>query len=244
MINLIGLSGYISSGKSTVGQIIRYLTSLNTHISFREWEKDWQYERCGEWEIKGFSVKLKQIASILTGIPTEKFEDQEFKKKELGKEWWTATDTTPYGHPGTLVRKMTVRKFLQELGTGAIRDNLHSNTWVNALFADYTTTCTTGGSNSARHTETDEENPPNWIITDCRFLNEARAIKDKGGIVVRINRPEVNIGEFDAHIFSNRHVSEIGLNNWAFDYIINNDSDVEALIKYVKQMLLNYEVIH
>lgn len=32
-------------------------------------------------------------------------------------------------------------------------------------------------------------NPPNWIITDVRFPNEAKVIKDKGGILIRVNRP-------------------------------------------------------
>ena len=29
---------------------------------------------------------------------------------------------------------------------------------------------------------------PNWIITDCRFPNEAKAIKDRDGISIRVNR--------------------------------------------------------
>lgn len=32
-------------------------------------------------------------------------------------------------------------------------------------------------------------NMPNWIITDVRFPNEAQAIKDRGGVLIRVNRP-------------------------------------------------------
>jgi dephospho-CoA kinase len=67
MKNLIGISGKIGSGKDTVAAIIQELYP--------------------QYEVKKFAGKLKDIASILTGIPVEKFEDQEFKKTDLGKEW-------------------------------------------------------------------------------------------------------------------------------------------------------------
>ena len=47
---------------------------------------------------------------------------------------------------------------------------------------------------------------PNWIITDVRFPNEAKAIKDKGGILIRVNRDnwKPKAGEIiDMKIFSN-----------------------------------------
>lgn len=99
---IIGINGYINSGKDTVGKIIQYLTDETWHNkkyledkSFEAWTKKEKhqsgYEIGGEdiylimnldgWEIKKFAGKLKQIASLLTGISTEKFEDQEFKKK-------------------------------------------------------------------------------------------------------------------------------------------------------------------
>lgn len=62
---------------------------------------------------------------------------------------------------------------------------------------------------------------PNWIITDTRFINEAIAIKNAGGIVIRIDRPGVKP--------INNHSSEIELDNWNFDYKIANVSDLIAL---------------
>jgi hypothetical protein len=176
---IIGISGYSGSGKDLVGTIIQEI-SLN------------------KWHVKKWAGKLKTIASILTGIPIEKFEDQEFKKTDLGPEW-----------------NMTVRDFLQKLGTDAVRDGLHKNTWVNATLVDYTPDA-------------------NWIITDTRFPNEAEAIKKAGGIVVRINRPGVQP--------INPHPSETSLDDWEFDAVINNDGDVADIVHKVGLLLYKHNI--
>lgn len=79
-MSIIAISGKIGSGKSTVGEIIQGLMITNNNE---------------EWELKLFAGKLKQIASLLTGIPVEKFEDQEFKKKtfkQLVEEGYISQD--------------------------------------------------------------------------------------------------------------------------------------------------------
>ena len=197
---IIGISGYSGSGKDLVGTIIQEI-SLN------------------KWNIKKWAGKLKTIASILTGIPVENFEDQEFKKTLLGPEWGTVKDIPLNGVPvfadiqfNSLI---TVRDFLQKLGTDAIRDNLHENTWVNATLADYTT-------------------ESNWIITDTRFPNEAEAIKKAGGIVIRINRPGVQP--------INPHPSETSLDDWEFDAVINNDGDVSDIVHKVGLLLYRHNI--
>ncbi len=115
---------------------------------------------------------------------------------------------------------MTVREFLQKLGTEGLRNNLHGNVWVNALFADYK------APESSRY---DIKGLPNWIITDVRFPNEAQAIKDKGGIVVRIDRP-------DNPTSPSNHSSEVALDNWDFDMNIVNES-LEGLVETAKLIL-------
>jgi hypothetical protein len=108
---------------------------------------------------------------------------------------------------------LTPRKILQLLGTEAGREIIHPNIWVNSLFADYTT-------------------DSNWIITDVRFPNEAQAIKDRGGIIIRIERPG---GE--SHC-GGAHASETALDDYDFDIVINNDGTIEELIDKVKQLNL------
>jgi hypothetical protein len=159
-------------------------------------------------EIKKFADKLKDIVCLLIGCTREQLEDREFKEKELGEEWdqyegdalykqYTGSrngfDELLFNSKGNFkpvienpimiaeelrfryiaqigdTFKLTPRKLLQLLGTECGREIIHPQIWVNALFADY---------------EKDSE----WIVTDVRFPNEAQAIKDKGGIVIRVNR--------------------------------------------------------
>lgn len=217
MVNLIGISGKIESGKDTVGKIIQLLTDESvTESEIIEIVKgEILYNNIqSNWKIKKFADKLKQIVSLLTGIPVEDLEKQEIKERVLGEEWerWynyhykLKTDKNPKGRLDSYcsnqieverqhdlinntisghsfaVEKLTVRKFLQEVGTEAMRDVIHPNIWINALFADYK------GTPKYAHNFPPEQIFPNWIITDVRFLNELQAIKERGGITIRVNK--------------------------------------------------------
>ena len=234
---IIGINGYAGSGKDTVGTIIQYLkakpqnTSLEDVLDF-PLTHQWWLEDMSTWEIKKWAGKLKAIASMLTGISQEKFEDQEFKKTNLGPEWNKTVRIFGEYYDGhvedwTDVEKpMSVRDFLQKLGTDAIRDGLHTNAWVNALMSDY-----------KKIDYNDDEQPehPNWIITDTRFPNEAQAIKDAGGLVIRVDRPGVKP--------INDHPTEIGLDGWKFDYKIANVSDLKALTGTVEMILIKENLL-
>lgn len=270
---IIGLSGYVGVGKDTVGAIIQYLSCKNVGNTQVEdiledySHHEWWLEEQSEWEIKKFAGKLKEIASLLTGISVKKFEDQEFKRKELGKEWTIERginalkgplgDNAIYNHFNS---PLTVREFLQRLGTDALRNHLHENIWVNALFANYVPVDVEYNGEKVLEgkyhfselnittnydTATTKKNP-NWIITDCRFPNEAIAIKERGGILVRVNRPD-SWNRAIAYVNDNgsafemakesKHSSETGLDNWDFDYVINNNRGIEELTTKVKSIL-------
>ena len=236
---IIGINGYAGSGKDTIGTIIQYLHCHNTgKITLEEAiEKyryhEWWLEDQSGWEIKKWAGKLKTIASLLTGIPEGKFEDQEFKKTNLGKQWstWEPYESNaPWVAEGEKTEiPMTVRDFLQKLGTDACRNGLHTNTWVNALMADYT---------PITHSDRDPGGfvYPNWIITDTRFPNEAQAIKDAGGIIIRVDRPGVKA--------INAHPSETGLDDWEFDHKIWNGSDLLSLMFTVHSILKNHNLFN
>lgn len=275
---MISISGYAGSGKDTVGLIIQYLNSECSKVegdhyrTFEEFVKkrsgnndfnNWYYS---DWKIKRWADKLKVTASIISGIPIHKFEDQEFKKTQLGPEWSSLRQKPGKREDGLFPKNvememvpMTVRELLQKLGTDAVRNGLHDNTWVNALMADYQTIdkgpylhdSSFTNPNAYYHThcrECDKEyigykrqyicescirfgpaNYPDWIITDTRFPNEAAAVKSKNGVLIRVVRPGT--------IPVNSHPSETALDDYPFDFIIDNSGNILDLIEQVRSML-------
>lgn len=279
-INLLALSGKIGSGKNTVAKIIQALTSIHGKNGTRDIKQIMSkiddegygyadyYEYNSDWQQKAFAAKLKQIASILTGIDTAEFEKQEVKDSYLGTEWNIRVETMPCGcdiimkhyHKDgkctnclepTLVeyKQQTCRTLLQRLGTEAIRNQIHSNAWVNALFADYKPSKKEGGFNRVvkdNGIPVDYEYEveyPNWIITDLRFPNEFDAIKSRGGICIRIERYNEDGSDYGWGNSASNHPSETALDNHTFDYTLNNNSTIDDLIIEVKKMLEYYKII-
>jgi hypothetical protein len=212
---IIAISGHMGSGKDTVGRLIQY-ANLDCHVPvslqdivLNQNGAYYYVDSNSRWKIKKFAGKLKEICSLLINQPVSKFENREFKDEELGPEW-------DYLDSGGALNKMTIRKFMQRLGTDACRDVFHPNIWVNALMADYVPYTARGSSY--------EEIEERWIITDCRFINEATEIKKRGGHIIRVNRESPDQQE--------PHASETELDNWDFDYVINNNNNTDYYILY------------
>jgi hypothetical protein len=222
---IIGINGRIGHGKDYVGKMIKYLTLQDLdkfpNYKFEEYIKDFTINE-NDWEIRKFAKALKEVASILTGIPVDDFEKEEVKSSYLGKEWnKVAIDIDEFGkterHNDVTIH-MTVREFLQRLGTDAIRNSVHQNAWVNALMSKYDSS--------------------NWIITDVRFHNEADAIKERGGIMIRV----VKTGE--GSFPKNEHISETALDDYKFDHlIIAAKGDIESMIKQTKEILIKENIL-
>lgn len=245
---VIGISGRLGSGKDTVGEIIQYLTGVDANGKFT---KGLNWSHSSNFEIKKFAGKLKIIGSMLSGVPVEYFEDQDFKKLDMNPEWG-----------------MTYREFLQKLGTEAMRDGLHTNVWVNALFADYkvdikeiTNKSYTKKEDKWVHQWGGKEilsdnqnfsfkkyNYPNWIITDMRFPNEIAAVELREGITIRVVRPETKdyfqLKNRDGSItHATLHPSETALDDAKFDYVIENDGTLEELVEKVRAILIREKII-
>lgn len=109
----------------------------------------------------------------------------------------------------------TNRELLQRFGTEVGR-SISPTLWVDALFTSYS--------------EDDH-----WIIPDVRFPSEAKAIKDRGGIVIRVDRETLS---------HDNHPSETALDDYeGFDYRIDNNSDIEHLIDKVKGIMFQLNLI-
>lgn len=114
---------------------------------------------------------------------------------------------------GPLVRR-TTRNLLQRYGTEAHRDIFGADFWVDAL--DLT------------------HGPEDLIVvTDVRFPNEAHAITQMGGHVVRVEGP---------HVGDDDHASEQPLPDALVDYVLDNtsrDDGMARLRRNVGQLLLD-----
>lgn len=235
-MSIISISGYIGSGKDEVGNIIQYLTHCkDDDTTYEEWQTSIHFSFC-EWEIKKFAYKLKKVSAIILGCDVKDFEDRDFKNKELGPEW--DRYLLPAGIPKYFISleeakayvdkdyhhkivkiAMTPRLFLQIAGTDAMRDIVHKNIWVNALFADY------------------KAIESKWIITDTRFPNELSEAKRRGGFSIWITRPrEEKEGLF-------LHSSETSLDDAKFDYYLDNTGSIEELIEKVRLILRERKII-
>ena len=96
----------------------------------------------------------------------------------------------------------------------------------------------------------------NIVISDCRFPNEIKSIKDAGGMVIRVKRgPEPEW--YDSAISMNR--GQVGNMNWAlskdriaklgihasetawvgtdFDAVLDNDTSIEDLFTKVRGLV-------
>lgn len=111
-----------------------------------------------------------------------------------------AVDT--YGYDEAKARFPEMRRFLQRLGTEFGREQLGENFWVDTALQNWS--------------------PGMFVaITDVRFRNEAKAIKSRGGIVVRVER--------DGIAAPNDHISEHDLDDWDFDLMIDNNGTIGDL---------------
>jgi dephospho-CoA kinase len=265
MSNLIGISGKIKSGKDTIGEMIRYLHFTKMGTDHRQYDNVQQWLNAPNLYSKNFTIKkyadkLKDITCILLGCTREQLEDREFKESVLGEEWWYYYNTDHHGRKTTLYpyaeatkclhrnwynnnrlfAKPTVRSWMQTLGTDCGRNMIHPNMWVNALFADYKSAGEKIGfkSYSDRDIKEGFDKKPNWIITDVRFENEVKAIKDRGGICIRVNRPIARITKLKDH------KSESALDSYQdWDYTINNNGTLEELLEEVKKMCKHFKII-
>lgn len=245
--NLIGISGRIGSGKDTVGIIIQHLLQNQT-----------------DWKVKKFAGKLKDVASLLTGIPVEQFEDQKFKDSYMSSSWSYFKQITEFdgdeGEDAYAFLPMTYRLFLQKLGTEAIRNGLHSNTWVNALFADYYPVAEVynlgldSDSSVLRKGESvNKDKYPNWIITDLRFPNEYEAIESRKGLCIRVEKGSQTAYYSDlptnyspikhAQQGEKLHSSETALDYYYFNYVLNNSGSIDDLVEEVRKMLIHFKLL-
>ena len=119
-------------------------------------------------------------------------------------------------------RELTIRQVMIELGC-KMRE-INPDIWVDNMWKDVELQSQT----SSFHAE-----PPEILITidDIRFPNEYELLKEKGAILIRIERPGVDLID---------DISETSLDNHEFDHVIQNDGTLDDLSHNIIQCYKQY----
>lgn len=106
------------------------------------------------------------------------------------------------------------RVAVQTLGTEWGRDTINQNIWI-------------------ERARIEMESFSDLVISDCRFNNEAEAIREAGGVIVEVVRPNVQqVAE---------HASEKGIDASLIDFTIVNDGTLTDLYRAVDQFLIKHQ---
>jgi cytidylate kinase len=106
-----------------------------------------------------------------------------------------------------------VRRTLQRLGKEVVRDHVGANFWVDTAMQ-----------------RMQAEAAEKWVVTDCRFQNEAKAVVDYGGHVVKIVRPSVQP-------LPGAHSSEAGFDESLIECWLANSRSLDDLEEQVATLV-------
>lgn len=173
-----------------------------------------------------FAATLKDAVSAVFGWDRELLEGRTTESRAWREQidpWWANRLNMP---------NLTPRLVLQRWGTEVARRSWHDDTWIASL------------ENKLNKAHND------IVITDVRFPNEIQAVRNAGGIVIRVVRgpePEwydvavdTNQGTFNhmAQAYPEVHPSEWAWIGTDFDAIIDNNADgLDPLFAQVKRLV-------
>lgn len=80
-INIIAFCGNKGVGKDTSASMMQFLLNTPKIFHFYWIYKHFRFvKNLGKWKITSFAKPLKEVLSIILGVPVEKFEDRDFKE--------------------------------------------------------------------------------------------------------------------------------------------------------------------
>ena len=180
---------------------------------------------------ESFANSLKDAVAQVFGWDRTMLEGRTKQAREWREQvdpWWSERLKMP---------NLTPRWILQYWGTEVCRKAFHDDIWIAAL----------------EHKLLNSRD--NIVISDCRFPNEIKSIKEAGGIVVRVVRgpePEwyqdaVNMNAGDKNmsfaISTERikrlkiHASETAWVGTKFDAVMDNNGTIDDLFAQVKDLI-------
>ncbi len=186
---------------------------------------------------ESFANTLKDAVSAVFGWDRVLLEGRTKQAREWREQvdpWWAERLGMPH---------LTPRWVLQYWGTEVCRKGFHDDIWIASL------------ENKLRNSKDDV------VISDCRFPNEIKSIRDAGGTIIWVKRGELpewydwalsaNQGQtgnmswaLSKHNLekSGIHASETAWVGTKFDAVLENDKTLDELYEQVKHLVQGHLV--
>lgn len=215
MKRLLGICGFIGSGKDTVAE---YLVS--------------QYGFVRE----SYAEPLKDAVAAVFHWPRpwlEGITEEQRAWREQVDPWWSQRLGLPH---------LTPRWVLQQWGTEVCRRSFHDDVWIASMEHKIA------------------QSSHDIVISDCRFPNEIKSIKQQGGIVIWVRRGDLpewyqcawqenstpedeqwlleDAQELMQQRYAHVHASEWAWINSDFDAVIDNNGSLASLYQQVNDLVL------
>ena len=235
---IIGIAGVKGSGKDTVASMINYIFAVGiSKANYAEWIlKQTAYDSLNKDRVLHFADSLKDVLSIIYGIPRDAFDDRTYKDEYYfnlrSRKFVNNLGVRNNAHVITIedlsklnlnewlcsITKSQVyiklRTLLQYFGTNICRNQLGDDIWIKAAMNRIINKAT-----SRRI----------CIVPDVRFDNEANAIKCNSdslyGGVIKVIRDSCE---------KDNHASET--QSFESDFIIENNGTIINLFYKVLQI--------
>jgi hypothetical protein len=160
-----------------------------------------------------FAKSLKDAVSAMFNWDREMLEgngDDSRQWREQPDEFWSKK----FG------KTVTPRWVLQHFGTEVMRQHMHDAIWIDSCLSRY-------------------DGQPT-VISDTRFQNELKTIKENKGQIILVKRGELPTREQMQD--KGAHKSEWDWMGWNFDHVIENDGSKEDLYKKVDDLVVSNKI--
>ena len=179
-----------------------------------------------EFRRESFASTLKDAVAAVFGWDRTMLEG---RTKEA-REWREQVD--PWWAERLAIPTLTPRWVLQYWGTEVCRRSFHDDIWIASL------------ENKLRNSK------DNVVISDCRFPNEIKSIKESGGKIVLVKRGVLPVW-YNLAVSANQghnlaaqelkhlkiHASETAWVGTEFDYELDNNGTIDQLFARTKSLV-------
>lgn len=179
-----------------------------------------------EFRRESFASTLKDAVSAVFGWDRTMLEGRTKQAREWREQrdsWWS----------DRLGQEITPRWVLQYWGTEVCRKGFHDDIWIASM------------ENKLRTSQDDV------VISDCRFPNEIKSIKQAGGKVIWVKRGELPIW-YHLAVNANKdvvnarnmltelgiHASETAWVGTEFDAVVDNNGTIDQLYSQIRSLAL------